>query len=75
MVKLAVPINVAFLQHINIWVNESRASVHCRNDRAVGINIHESGSGGTVGMHNEAMTANNIMDINKLGATKSARIG
>ena len=61
--KLAVPARVALLQRVNIWVGNSRASVHFMNDRHGGSNLCEGSGTGTIGAHGKAMTASNIMDI------------
>ena len=61
--KQAVAAKVALLQSTSIWICDSGASVHCMDDKMGGINIHEGGIIGTMGDHDEAMTASSIMDV------------
>ena len=63
--KLAVSVKVSLLQSTNIWVGDSRASIHYTNGRTRVIYIHEGGSIGNVGEHGEIMTASSIMDITR----------
>ena len=59
---LFVLAKVALLQSTNIWICDAGASLHCMNDTTRGINSHQNGSNGIMGVHGGANTASSIMD-------------
>ncbi len=61
--SVAVLRSMALLQHRDIWVGDTGASVHCTNDIVWAHNVQEPPSVTTLGQHGTAATASKLVDI------------